>query len=88
MASRRLVGSSGFDMRRLERRQKEAEWVSEEKERIGSTKLQKDRRCWRGAALRRLRQATNQGWNQVPGSWPLWAVHVSAKTRVSEAREV
>ena len=33
-------------------------------------------------------QATNQGWNQVPGSWPLWAVHASAKTRASEAREV
>ena len=33
-------------------------------------------------------QATNQGWNQVPGSWPLWAVHASAKIRASEAQEV
>ena len=33
-------------------------------------------------------QATDQGWNQVPGSWPLWAVHASAKTRASEAQEV
>ena len=31
------------------------EWVSEERERTGSTKLHKDRRCWRGAAQRRLR---------------------------------
>ena len=68
---------------------KEAEWVWEEKERIGSTKLHKDRRCWRGAALRRLRhKKNNQDWNQVPGSWPLWAVHASAKTRATEAREV
>ena len=33
-------------------------------------------------------QATDQGWNQVSGSWTLLAVHASAKTRASEAQEV
>ena len=33
-------------------------------------------------------QATNQGCNQALGSWPLWAVHASAKIHASEAQEV
>ena len=61
---------------------KGAEWVSEEKERQGPPML-----AWSGSETTPT-QATNQGWNQVPGSWPLWAVHASAKTRASEAREV
>ena len=43
--------------------------------------------AWSGSETTQT-QATNEGWSQVLGSWPLSAVYASAKTRASEAQEV